>query len=276
MEILVGYLSALESKLILVLVGQGHSAYFWSLEEAEEDSDDSDDEAGHDPRNLELSRLGSQLQSLNFSSSSSSLSSMSRNSSTTSLSTTASHAQSNYEPHTIAGIDSLNETSAKDTQNDFISECEQSLERSFAEGHTVDNAAIELKTLRMASNVPLGEVRDVVIPFILKSCDGPNGIASVIERWGGLIASLTGNQEEAMSDTLLSVQKFVLEVKNGDVRFFLRTLKAFYEEDVVTEEAVFAWYKSKPSRMGAGNLALWNSAKPFVEALAEESETESD
>ena len=238
------------------------------------DSDDSDDEEGFDLRNLEITRLGAQFDSFEISSSSSSLSSMSRNSSTTSLSTTASHAASSYEPRAIAGLASLAPASSQ-KQNDFISECHQSLDRSFLEGHTVDNASIELKTLRMASNVPLDKVREVVIPFILKRCVDANGVASIIERWGGLITSLTASQEDAMIDSLHSVQKFVVQQQGGDKRFFLRVLKGFYEEDVVSEEAVFKWYKSKQARDGEGELALWNSAKPFVEALAEE-ESESE
>ena len=249
------------------VVGEGHAAFFWPEEEAVADSDDSDDEEGFDSRNLEITRLGAQFDSFETSSSTSSLSSLSRNSSTTSLSTTASHSASTYEPRTIAGLASLAPASA---QNDFISECHQSLDRSFAEGHTVDNASIELKTLRMASNVPLDKVREVVIPFILKRCVDSNGVAVIIARWGGLISSLIAGQEEAMVDSLYSVQKFVVGQQGGDKRFFLRTVKGFYEEDVVSEEAVFAWYKSKEAREGAGELALWNSAKPFVEALAED------
>lgn len=266
-------LRSLPVATLICPVGENHAAYFWPAEAAGVDSDDSDDEDALDARNFDISRLGAQLQSMYASSSSSSLSSMSRNSSTTSLSTTASHTRSNYEPHAIAGLASLTPVSA---QNDFMSECEQSLDRSFAEGHTVDNAAIELKTLRMASNVPLGEVRDVVIPFILKRCNGAGGVATTIERWGGLISSLTGNQQDAMADSLLAVQRFVIEHSAGDLRFFLRVLKAFYEEDVVTEEAVFAWYQSKSSRDGGEMMKLWTGAKPFVEALTAESESESE
>src|SRR5271168_2319366 len=45
---------------------------------------------------------------------------------------------------------------------EFRTEVTQSLERAFAEGHSVDNAAVELKTLRMASNVPLIRVKEAV------------------------------------------------------------------------------------------------------------------
>lgn len=99
----------------------------------------------------------------------------------------------------------------------------------------------------------------------------------MIARWGGLISSLTGSEEEEMSAGLLCAQKYVAE-NGGDLRFFSRVLKAFYEQDVVTEEAVFAWYKSAASRNVGGEAGkkLWAGAKPFVEALLEEDSDEDE
>lgn len=223
--------------------------------------------------------LGTHLSSLHISSSSSSLSTLSRASSTTSLSTTASHAAASYatdDPPAIQGLESLLPAA---TQSDFVSECTQSLDRSFAEGHTVDNAAIELKTLRMASNVPLGQVRELVIPYILARCDGANNASAVMERWGGLVGNLTGDQDEAMQDCLVIAQKWISEQPGpANVRFFLRVLKGMYEEAGVTDEAVFAWYKSVAARTTGGEIgkALWAGSKPFLEALAEDSDDEDD
>lgn len=212
----------------------------------------------------------------------SSLSSLSRASSTTSLSTAASLSapiSALDEPPAIQGLESLQPA---DSQSDFLSECTQSLDRSFAEDHTVDNAAIELKTLRMASNVPLGQVRELVVPYILARC-GPNGAnaAATLERWGGLIANLTGDQEEAMEHCIVVAQAWVAEQQPTapvDVRFFLRVLKGFYETDVVTDDAAFAWYKSAAARTTAGERgrALWTGSKPFLEAIAADSDDEDE
>ena len=83
---------------------------------------------------------------------------------------------------------------------EFEAEVDASLTRSFSEGHTVDNAAVELKTLRMASNVPLKRVREAVVEHIVKAvplvADNPakqrKAIADVVGRWGGLINSIGG------------------------------------------------------------------------------------
>lgn len=184
----------------------------------------------------------------------------------------------------IQGLESLMPDAPSTKQSDFLSECRQSLDRSFAEAHTVDNAAIELKTLRMASNVPLGEVREFVIPYILERCgEGAKDASAVLDRWGGLVANLTGDQEPAMEHCLLIAQRWIAgewarESEQVDVRFFLRVLKGFYETDVVTDEAAFGWYKSAEARTVGGEKgrALWAGSKPFLEAIAEDSDSEED
>ena len=83
---------------------------------------------------------------------------------------------------------------------EFQSEVKQSLERAFAEGHSVDNAAVELKTLRMASNVPLVRVKESVISAIVEKIPlvEEGGVAQrkevtgTIVRWGELINKIGG------------------------------------------------------------------------------------
>lgn len=85
-------------------------------------------------------------------------------------------------------------------ESEFKREVQLSLERAFAEGHSVDNAAVELKTLRMASNVPLIRVREAVVGGIvdrIKIAEGGAApqraeIASVVGRWGDLINQIGG------------------------------------------------------------------------------------
>ena len=85
---------------------------------------------------------------------------------------------------------------------EFKVEVTQSLERAFEEGHSVDNAAVELKTLRMASNVPLTRVREAIIAALVDRIrvvspeEGPTKqkaeVEKVIERWGDLINKIGG------------------------------------------------------------------------------------
>jgi len=85
---------------------------------------------------------------------------------------------------------------------EFKVEVIQSLERAFEEGHSVDNAAVELKTLRMASNVPLTRVREVIIAALVDRIrvvnpeEGPAKqkaeVENVVGRWGELINKIGG------------------------------------------------------------------------------------
>lgn len=84
-------------------------------------------------------------------------------------------------------------------ESEFRTEVTQSLDRAFAEGHSVDNAAVELKTLRMASNVPLSRVREAVVAAIVDQIKIVEAgvpqrqeIASIITRWGPLIDKIGG------------------------------------------------------------------------------------
>jgi translation initiation factor eIF-2B subunit epsilon len=94
---------------------------------------------------------------------------------------------------------------------EFANEVRLSLERAFAEGHSLDNAAVELKTLRMASNVPIARVRAAVIAAIVDRIPLVEGdaalqrkeITTVLSRWGELITKIGGIDAV---DTIVSLQ----------------------------------------------------------------------
>lgn len=104
-------------------------------------------------------------------------------------------------------------------ESEFRTEVRQSLERAFTEGHSVDNAAVELKTLRMASNVPLTRVREAVVAAIVEHIRLVEGggaaqrkeIASVISRWGRLIDKIGGVDEV---ETISALQVMYDYMKN--------------------------------------------------------------
>ena len=80
-----------------------------------------------------------------------------------------------------------------------------------------------------------------------------------------------------MADSILTVQRVVAE-SGKETNFFLRVLKGFYEQDVVSEEAVFGWYKSAAARTTGGDVGreLWSGSKPFVQFLMESSSDEEE
>ena len=120
-----------------------------------------------------------------------------------------SDTSSDEEQHTHSDTESISATSDISiapvnlglmADAEFRTEVTQSLERAFVEGHSVENAAVELKTLRMASNVPLIRVKEAVVAAIVEKIPMVEGDAAsqrkeiyrVIGRWGELINRIGG------------------------------------------------------------------------------------
>ena len=100
----------------------------------------------------------------------------------------------------LTGTSNLVQQADEAAFSEFQHEVKLSLERAFAENHSVDNAAVELKTLRMAHNVPLRRVREAVVSSIvnrIKIVEGGGAlqrqeINAVVSRWGELIDKIGG------------------------------------------------------------------------------------
>lgn len=161
--------------------------------------------------------------------------------------------------------------------NEFRSEATASLERAFEENHTVDDAAIELKTLRMASNVPLKEVRKTVIEFILHKCDPeqPKQMLKVLDKWCPLISVVAVDDQ---IEALATVQHFCAKTE-GYFKLFLPLLKKFYNDDVISEENIVGWWKSPLSREsseavgGEKNGQLRKAAEEVIRYILESQES---
>ncbi|QRW27425.1 translation initiation factor eIF-2B epsilon subunit [Rhizoctonia solani] len=157
-------------------------------------------------------------------------------------STLASESESDISPpisptsstSELPGIPSL------DSAADFQSECTQSLKRAFDEQHTIDNAAIELKTLRMASNVPLPQVRQAVID------------EETFERWGGLLKQIGGYDE---AETLLQFQRVCCKTPERS-RLFPAVLTELYQNELIEEDGLTDWFMDPSQRARTVTLAL--------------------
>ena len=271
-------------------LGTGSQGHIWPTgQDAWAEDYDSDDEDGKDPRNVDVALLYSLAEDGNLSSSSS-ISTISRFSSSSSLRSDASDALSNMsaisEPPAIAGIAALDSSEASEDIA-FDRECISSLDRSFSEKHTVENAAIELKTLRMASNVPLKRVVGVVVPYLCNQVkfeeeasvrDVSTAVNELVERWGALVTSLTSGQVGGMVEVLLALQ---LHCASNAVhqKMFAAFLQSYYNEDVVSEEAAVSWVKNPNARSIGGDAGkrLWQTGAAFVKALMEaEEDSEED
>lgn len=254
--------------------------HLWPSEEDRLMEDvDSDDEEALDHRNLRMSKLHRNVSHA-YLSDTSSVSELSDSSSsdTDEGESLASEASGGDSENRIAGISAL-DTSAESEDFAFLQECLASLERSFGEDHTVENTAIELKTLRMASNVTLKRVIGVVVPFLCNRAhvkieesnrQVDEKADNMVERWGNLITSLTSGQQDGMVDALLALQHHCAST-NVHPRLFAAFLQAYYNEDVISDDAAVSWVKDPRSRSvgDEAGLKLWNTGAAFVKALIE-------
>ncbi|KAG6878693.1 hypothetical protein C0993_011508 [Termitomyces sp. T159_Od127] len=192
-------------------------------------------------------------------------------------------------------------------ESEFQTEVKQSLERAFTEGHSIDNAAVELKTLRMASNVPLTRVREAVVGAIVEKIrivdDGPvaqrKEISAVVSRWGGLIDKIGGIDP---IETVSALQVRVVEYGEGFLThfdifqshcatskrlpLFGQILAALYQDDIVDEDDIRKWHRL-PTAQGEGVKAnddvlenlkkCWNIGAHMIKQFDEqESDEDSD
>ncbi|KAF9651749.1 nucleotide-diphospho-sugar transferase [Thelephora ganbajun] len=169
---------------------------------------------------------------------------------------------------------------------EFKVEVTQSLERAFEEGHSVDNAAVELKTLRMASNVPLTRVREAIIAALVDQIrvvspeEGPAKqkaeVEKVVERWGELINKIGG------VDGVETISTLQNHCATTDTQLFGQVLVAFYQSDIIDEDDLKNWQQLPVSKTGQDDAAdnhrkFWVIGSRILQQLVDqESEEESE
>lgn len=167
----------------------------------------------------------------------------------------------------------------------FFNEAKQSLQRSFEENHSVDNALLELNTLRMAENVNYVQVRSALVTALLERMheqvnDGngaPSAVVNaVMKRWGELLQRVIFSPDEQVS-TILSLQQICSD-RLDLIRYFGLVLQAMYNFDVVDEDAINNWFESSYSRNGSAEFDRLRdkNGRQFVEWLAEADEDDED
>ena len=169
------------------------------------------------------------------------------------------------------------------TNHEFYTEAEESLSRAFLENHSVDNAAIELKTLRMATNVTFHEVREAIISALMNVyITTPANAAKLFKKWGGLLHKFE-EDAEAEVDSVMIMQRFFARRLRKNAQSlaernkFVLGLQGMYNSDVFTEKTIFTWFEDERSK-GVGEkavedmLSLKNAAQKLVTWLNEADE----
>ncbi|EIW60017.1 translation initiation factor eIF2B catalytic subunit epsilon [Trametes versicolor FP-101664 SS1] len=278
------------------IVGKGSNALVWPQGAPEEDDTLDVREQYNNQRlmrmcddasDLELSDEGSTTED-DFSDTDTSYSMRSRASSMTSNSGPSLSLNLSDPSAETSAIHSLSYAAA---ETEFRSEVAQSLERAFAEGHSVENAAVELKTLRMASNVPLRRVREAVVGALVDRVPLVPGdpaaqraeIGGVVRRWGALVDKIGG------VDAVETVEVLQYHCAAAPVAarqaLFAQVLAAFYQADLVEEDDIRKWHASpaakgeglKPgSPLAEGVKRCWAVGAKMIEQFDAESESDEE
>lgn len=164
---------------------------------------------------------------------------------------------------------------------EFQTEAEDSLNRAFTENHSVENAAIELKTLRMATNVTFREIREAIVAALMRVVvSAPATVRKEFEKWGELLDKFT-EDDEARLDIVFLVQRYFARAGLvGKEKAFVRGLQELYQVDVLDEDVIFTWFEDERSK-GVGEK--WSEEMATLRKAAEklviwlrEAEEESD
>ncbi|KAK1232011.1 translation initiation factor eIF-2B epsilon subunit, GEF [Marasmius sp. AFHP31] len=246
----------------------------------DEDSDEDDEEGVENSKNQRFLRIGDDAEDLHFSDpgseSSDGEADSSDDDSDLNLGNLPTSSVTSLDTATIAV-----HSSELVAEKEFRHEVNLSLERAFAEGHSLENAAVELKTLRMASNVPIARVREVVIAAIVERIPIVEGggipqrkeIANVIGRWGPLIGRIGGFDAV---ETISELQAHC--TTSSRFPLFGQILAALYQDDIVEEDDIRAWHRLSSSQ-GDGNEEMkkcWLIGGRMIEQFDEQESDDED
>ncbi|UZJ56335.1 hypothetical protein CBS101457_005655 [Exobasidium rhododendri] len=257
-------------------LGEQSKGFLWTnlwedrsgKEEDDSDAEENGEQFSEDVRNLRLRSIGYEDQALQEMCDNESVSSIDEDSDFSDLGSgedddedeEGRSAISSSTFSNLAGVnvnltlddqgDTKQEQEASDARSaDFILEATASLQRAMEEGHTIDNASIELKTLRMASNVALSEVRMVTIDVLLSKLQPSNAkqVQQLMTRWSGLITRVSSDDEP---EAIGMIQSYCAS-HTTHMALFVPFLKMFYNDDVFEEESIVAWWRGKGSQTGS-------------------------
>ncbi|KAG0237505.1 hypothetical protein BGW42_000715 [Actinomortierella wolfii] len=220
-----------------------------------EDSDDEDDES--DPRNKLVNKLAYDLEQIK-------------------IAAQEQDSASEFES------EASDEEEEADPAEDLNREVAQTLDRAFKENHAVDIAALELNTLRMASNSSFHEMRLRIIPGVLKQIDhsakpGSGKTAKeVLTRWGPLIGKMIHDEQDQVDGLFILQSCCATQLEDGN-KTFAPSLRYFYDEDILEEDAILEWYHSPRSREGSpAELRLRDIAAPMIAFLEQADSDDED
>jgi len=227
-------------------LGPGSDAFVWPRRDAQKSGEDVDENEVESFNNRRLMRLGDDFDDLVPSdrgsvTSEDEISDETDDEEDESASQNASVSSSSV---TSGAPPALNAAAISAGEKEFQTEVRLSLDRAFSEGHSLENASVELKTLRMASNVPLRRVREAVVAGVVEGIPLVEGavpqraeIKKWVDRWGDLI-NLIGGVDGIETVSILQYHC----ASSTRFHLFGQILATLYQNDIVEEEDIRNWH----------------------------------
>jgi len=172
-----------------------------------------------------------------------------------------------------------------DPDESFFKEAYSSLLTALEANHPVEVAALELNGLRMSSNASFDLVRRAVATAFVaqigrltsgvKLADVKDIVLAFASQWHSLAKRTVFSRDDQV-ELMLELQKASLGLgKDLGTRVFAYTLQGLYNDDVLPEEAVFAWQKHPKGHLNNGQ-EVRSIADQFANWLAEAESDDSD
>ena len=171
------------------------------------------------------------------------------------------------------------------SHEEFYREAQAHMVKAFEEDHPVDIAALEMNTLRMASDVSHLEVRLGVVTALMARAveiyqSGDKKAKSAIDRlfskWSSLLTRInhTGDERrKTLSDTLAFFEKQFNSKALSNPNIFGLCLRYLYEYDVVEETDLSDWLELNASQYtGVNSVRLIQVVEKFHQQLEEADE----
>ncbi|KAJ8325720.1 translation initiation factor eIF-2B epsilon subunit, GEF [Batrachochytrium dendrobatidis] len=181
-----------------------------------------------------------------------------------------------YEPESAIETDLDCAIDESEDDNDWENEVAMTLERAFSDDHTVDIAALELNTLKMAMDITFQNLRETVIPAILARIDLTRPVPSskeTISRWGPLVGKFTHSNADQLN--VLHIISVYAKDTLPFQKAFVFVLRFFYDMDVLSEDMILKWHKGLSMGLD-GMTNIKSLALPFVAWLEEAEEDDEE
>lgn len=108
--------------------------------------------------------------------------------------------------------------------------------------YVVDNAQLELNSLKFSCNATFAECRHVIVQALFESFGDPTHIDKLIIKWSPLLLRFTQGVDEQVD--LIDTVQVACQNHPGLERGFFTIVPLLYKTDVVDQDAVVSWYNS--------------------------------